>query len=85
MMIGWCNAGTRCTEQLCKTKAALQKSPALLPYHPYNEHRENDSRNHSPPNVSFGGENNRKLGCYLYSMIMMTGRERRSAPKEKGT
>jgi hypothetical protein len=61
MMIGWCNAGKRCTAQLCVYKAAQQKSRALLRHLHCREHRANDSMNHSPPNLSFGSEIDRIL------------------------
>jgi hypothetical protein len=41
--------------------AAQQNSYAVLPYIHCNEHRPNDSWNHSVPNLSFGSEINRNL------------------------
>jgi len=41
--------------------AAQQNSTAVLLYIHCNEHRANDSENHSLPNVSFGSEINRIL------------------------
>ena len=71
MMIGWCNAETRCTAQLCVYKAAQQKSSALLTHLHCNEHRANDSLNHSLPNLTFGSEIDRSFDRFRHPMIII--------------
>ena len=51
--------------------AAQQNSSAVLPYIHCNVHRANDGTHHLPPNVPFGGENNRKVDCFLHAIIII--------------
>ena len=53
-------------KELLKKDPSLREAIMII-----NEHCENDSKNHSPQNVSFCGENNRKVDCFLYAMIIM--------------
>jgi hypothetical protein len=64
--------------------SAQQNSKAVLPNIHCNEHCANDSMNHLPPNVSFGGENNRSVDCFLHAMIIIIEKKSKAGGNEHG-
>jgi hypothetical protein len=50
--------------------AAQQNSTAVLPYHPCNEYRANDSLHHSLPNNKFGSEIDQGFDRFRHPMII---------------